>query len=789
MDFEDVIVKESPGVCRCCLSEGCYKDLGSEYLWMEETEVYADMLLECFDISISQHSDGPNGMSRLICEVCVTRLRDACNFKKQVLQSEKRFIDMVARGDFENKDTACEDNIKLDHNEEPMDSADVDYFDEGIDFDGGNNESEEIAVEPIKIRSKPGRPKRNAKVDKKSNEATPSASKTVAKDTTAEGPYENFASVRRRKNMEILFNNTSIIPFKWRSRYMCFYCSKEYSLYPDFRKHTKGHGLCTKSDHSLKIIKGSNIEIKLDISEINCELCDEPFPKFENIIDHLIQKHALNYDKSIDIPFQQYKLADMKCQYCSQDFTYFGYLITHLNLAHPQDNFICDDCGATFNKKKSLVNHFRCFHREGGYPCDSCQIICDSQLSLRKHKNGHHFRKCCFCGLSYASNSLLKRHLRSEHCKFADRICPYCSKRCLSAQGVKQHIIKCKRRKQLPIEIDSTFDNNIEPKKKQNLSSIRQNIINVLNMSTAVPFKFFGKFTCFYCPLKFLEFDDLKAHTAQEHPSCDLNSQAIKKCKGERTVIKLDIANLSCKVCNQSVSELDELIEHIITRHNATYDKTLKCFDPFTIRKDNISCTSCAKEFRYFAPLLRHVNSEHGKNNRICDICGRSFKSVAHLKIHFSYEHTGSFTCDDCGVNYKNQWCLGRHKAKCHNVKQFKCSKCSEMFQSPYQMQKHLIEVHNIGHKCSDCGRMFTRNSFMKDHIRRTHLKEKNVPCSICNEKFFDNHLLKMHMVKHEGERKFSCDVCGKTFLRRSNLASHMAMHKKYGHVPATYVK
>lgn len=53
MEFAEVTVKESPGLCRCCLSEGCYKDLGSEYSWMNDTEVYADMLLDCFDVGVS----------------------------------------------------------------------------------------------------------------------------------------------------------------------------------------------------------------------------------------------------------------------------------------------------------------------------------------------------------------------------------------------------------------------------------------------------------------------------------------------------------------------------------------------------------------------------------------------------------------------------------------------------------------------------------------------------------------------------------------------------------------
>lgn len=53
MSFDEIVVKESPGLCRCCLSEGCYKDMGTDYSWMSEREVYADMLLECFDISVS----------------------------------------------------------------------------------------------------------------------------------------------------------------------------------------------------------------------------------------------------------------------------------------------------------------------------------------------------------------------------------------------------------------------------------------------------------------------------------------------------------------------------------------------------------------------------------------------------------------------------------------------------------------------------------------------------------------------------------------------------------------
>ncbi|CAG5057390.1 unnamed protein product [Parnassius apollo] len=114
---ENSIEKTFPitNVCRCCLAEGCYKDISTEYFISGKKEVYEEILKDVFNLEISyQKYGGPSRYSRLICENCIGKLRDAKEFKYKVVASEKSFIKFLDDMQINVKEEVAENNEEVD---------------------------------------------------------------------------------------------------------------------------------------------------------------------------------------------------------------------------------------------------------------------------------------------------------------------------------------------------------------------------------------------------------------------------------------------------------------------------------------------------------------------------------------------------------------------------------------------------------------------------------------------------------------------------------------------------
>ncbi|GBP42781.1 hypothetical protein EVAR_23421_1 [Eumeta japonica] len=69
------------GYCRCCLDKGYHLNIKAEHYWDGVREVYADIIEECFGVSVAIDREDH---TLLICSSCVQRVREASHFRIMV---------------------------------------------------------------------------------------------------------------------------------------------------------------------------------------------------------------------------------------------------------------------------------------------------------------------------------------------------------------------------------------------------------------------------------------------------------------------------------------------------------------------------------------------------------------------------------------------------------------------------------------------------------------------------------------------------------------------------------
>ncbi|XP_047518362.1 zinc finger protein 26-like isoform X8 [Pieris napi] len=469
MEFDDVIVKENPGLCRCCLSEGCYKELATEYIWMGENEVYADMLLECFDISISQNNEGPNGTNRLICEVCITRLRDACNFKKQVLECEKKFVDMVGRGDFKQRvtvDILFEEDLKLEQNaeEQSEDTGNFDFLEEPMAFDDEIND--DVTAEPLPVKGKRGRPKKSIKTVKKKEEKPKTSKAKELESEDSRRDEEKFELIRN--NIKQVLLNSNIMPFRWlKTCFRCFFCYEMFESPDQLKIHQATH---SPEDIYKTISNYYEETVFVDITNIICKLCKAVIDNLHSLINHLVENHAMTFHNNISlIPF---RLDSCQCVICSSQFLSHGGVVSHMMKKHRhflklhcdtcqtrfsnsndvcihlkgdiEDTVSCMDCNKSFSEE-ILQEHMKCVHNKR-YRCSACGEFFRTHYQRSLHMASVHKRrdliKCLQCPQSFIFQSILRRHVKQRHLKEKNVICHICGFKTYGQHELKAHLVK-----------------------------------------------------------------------------------------------------------------------------------------------------------------------------------------------------------------------------------------------------------------------------------------------------------------------------------------------------------
>ncbi|XP_049704016.2 zinc finger protein 287 isoform X5 [Helicoverpa armigera] len=589
MDAKTSEWRAGPNVCRCCLTEGCYKDISTEYFWMGKREVYAEMLADTLNVSISySQSGGPNSNSRLICELCISRLRDASDFKRQVLECEKSFtqhLDAGASNILELDVTVepADSDVKLEHvKQEKRLSDDDDDFDDRCGFD--DDDDDDLDDQPLtKLATKI--PKKetvdildlldNSKATEKRKSSTKTKAvpakktKSVKKEPVKAGASKVVAKTDKKKKGEeltgedipigtkadlktqkknftedikartrhaiILLESTKICPFKWmKNLYICFYCHKQFSDPAKLREHNIEHGFLTtfQIKHALSKLKKYEL-VKVDITDVGCKLCDDLIPDFLTLKWHLLEKHSKNLDpKSGDgvLPFKV-TLDNYQCALCIEKYSEFKSLNQHMNV-HFQ-NFICEQCGTGFITPERLRTH-AFSHETGSVACENCNKV-------------------------FRSTNAKNEHYATVHMKVKRHRCPHCPE---------------------------TFRNYFQ--RNKHISAIHGMKLK--------------EFKCTMCPKVFTISGKLGVHIRSVH---------------------LKLKRHSCDVCEWKFYSKSELKDHMV-KHGG---------------ERKYQCTICKKAYARKYTLREHMRIHENDRRFVCTICGRSFIQNCSLKHHTKIHH------------------------------------------------------------------------------------------------------------------------------------------------------
>ncbi|XP_030033883.2 zinc finger protein 585B isoform X2 [Manduca sexta] len=305
---------------------------------------------------------------------------------------------------------------------------------------------------------------------------------------------------------------------------------------------------------------------------------------------------------------------------------------------------------------------------------------------------------------------------------------------------------------------------------------LRQNSLLLLSNSTLCVFQWNqSRYRCFCCQEPFNDIDSLREHNTTH----DIETIEKKIITQQNRLVKVEVSNICCKLCNEKIDNLKTLKNHLSTEHDVAFVSKEHLLVPFRLQNGELRCQICLEGFRVFRLLNIHMNKHFQKH--VCHICGAGFSNLVFLNLHRFRSHK-PFKCQQCDVIFTSKAEKKSHEVSVHGVKferklRFPCPYCSERFFQENYRVLHLVEKHGMtkpNYNCNICPKTFITRSLLNNHIKNVHKKERNHPCEVCHNLFYTKSDLTRHKVVHTGEKKYSCNVCKNNFVSKDTLRRHI---------------
>nr|XP_034838108.1 gastrula zinc finger protein xFG20-1-like isoform X3 [Maniola hyperantus] len=616
----------SDGMCRCCATEGSFKDFQVAYQWMGVEEIYGNMLKDCFDITLSVSEEISNGG---ICEVCITQLRNACNFKQQVQRTEEKFQKKLQEASFKTE------GIK-------MEISRFEDDDSNISADDFSSPEYEVPIKVEKVEEKPKkRAAAKASTSKakktKASEGEPSVKRVhhqliIKKEIADDGAKRH---IKHEGEKIIMSNKNKTTKVKIPKQTVKGFPEKTKRIRPipeivtaiaKMPNVTIVKGLSKSFIRPPPILNKSAI-VKLPNNTIVKGLPKkkEDFPISEKHKHHTNLEVVLAYSNAT--PIRSHDGYSYTCCFCMAQYTNPADLKSHTlethNNSEERREFMkkqtphayllklditllkCKICEQSIDTLEELFDHLQKEHDK-----NSCRDVKNQIFPLKFDGEEH---KCVMCPLVFSKFKVLLEHMHTHYRNF---ICEVCDYGCTNMRRMYNH-------KQLHKT---------------------------------------GSFECGKCNKVFETHQRMRTHLNAVHKYKNMPNK--------------------CAVCNERFNSHKLKDQHLVTVHGMSpvIRKCSACDKTFTsqnllrthtkrfhLMERRFECTECEMTFFAKNQLKFHMLKHTGKKDFQCDVCmkwfTRKYVLTEHMRIHMNDRR---FTCLHCGRGFVQKCSWRSHMRTVH---------------------------------------------------------------------------------------------------------------------------
>ncbi|CAG9789656.1 unnamed protein product [Diatraea saccharalis] len=728
-----------------------------------------------------------------ICEVCITQLRNAANFKKQVQHTEEQFKRRLEDNMF--KPTI----VKLEVG--PIDDEGGNQSDNNLSDDMSGTEFDT----PIKTETE------ETKGKKRTKGATTRAKKTKVEDAETSKRTDGEPPKRRKKkkkgdesatpervehrvNLTAILQYSNASPFRDKTirGFSCLYCAKYFLNIDDLRAHTAQQSekdrLNTMIDYKL-----SYTPIKLDITNLRCTLCNSEMKDLNELKDHLVSSHNKFIHRNIKdiiLPFRLENGQNFTCVICSVVHISFKNLYHHMS-SHYR-NYCCKKCGAGYITIAALRKHGKT-HAQGIFPCDYCDKSYTSLTKKRNHEKGVHtggwlrnkcphcpqifvsyydrsehlvkehnetpiVYPCNACNKIYKKKFELNRHIKHHHLQQRSFLCDQCNAKFFSKRGLVDHLSRHSGGEVCACNIcGRTFSRTRTLKEHMKLHDDDK------------------RYQCDVCLKTFTQKCSLKNHMKLHQDNLDIfkEFEDVKHLIDNREMTLNQIANE-----NKRKKQAENMKDLISKRGAKKLRRNIK-EEGDGPGIDKVGCDNVKdvpefqKQWHNLTTLLKNSNATPFKDRNdagyVCAYCFKSYPDPQVLRSHTHNDHARE------KPSYKAGSGMASFVAFL-DVVDLKCTICEHPLDSINQLAEHLVEIHKKKYYLG-----------ITDYFQPYKLtKESQIKCCLCNESFHNMKLLTQHMNLHYNN--FICPTCGAGFVNSFRLSRHETTHvKKKSSYPCNY--